>query len=123
MYTIHKEFHFSASHQLHGLREGHQCGRLHGHNYVVEVELAGETLTDVGFIRDYEELDDVKRFIDREWDHRHPNEWFAKNRGHNVNPSAEQMAWTVFDRFQSEYPEMVAVRVRETEKTCAEYRP
>ncbi len=34
MFTITKEFHFSASHQLSHLPEDHQCARLHGHNYV-----------------------------------------------------------------------------------------
>ena len=42
MNTISKEFHFSASHQLFGLKEGHPCGRLHGHNYIVKIFLSGE---------------------------------------------------------------------------------
>ncbi|MFB8085023.1 6-pyruvoyl tetrahydropterin synthase family protein [Streptomyces sp. NPDC055992] len=28
---------FEASHQLRGLRDGHPCGRLHGHSYVLSV--------------------------------------------------------------------------------------
>lgn len=54
---ITKEFGFSASHQLGGLAENHQCARLHGHNYVVELELsaAREALTPPGFVRDYGE--------------------------------------------------------------------
>ena len=39
-FAISKEFHFSASHRLEGLHDGHPCGRMHGHNYVVEIELA-----------------------------------------------------------------------------------
>ncbi|HUM68046.1 MAG TPA: 6-carboxytetrahydropterin synthase, partial [Chloroflexota bacterium] len=39
MYTISKQFHFSASHQLNGLPLEHQCARLHGHNYEVELIL------------------------------------------------------------------------------------
>ncbi|MFD7853389.1 6-carboxytetrahydropterin synthase [Streptomyces microflavus] len=31
---------FEASHQLHGLREGHPCGRLHGHSYVLSVPVS-----------------------------------------------------------------------------------
>ena len=53
MFRITKEFHFSASHQLKGLPAEHQCARLHGHNYVVEVELSAETLNEHGFVRDY----------------------------------------------------------------------
>ena len=44
MFRIRKEFHFSASHRLEHLPPDHQCARLHGHNYVVVVELAAETL-------------------------------------------------------------------------------
>lgn len=40
MFRITKEFHFSASHQLCRLPVDHQCARLHGHNYIVVVELA-----------------------------------------------------------------------------------
>lgn len=31
---------FEASHQLLGLREGHPCGRLHGHSYVLSVPVS-----------------------------------------------------------------------------------
>src|SRR5690606_31655254 len=31
---------FEASHQLRGLRDGHPCGRLHGHSYVVNVPVS-----------------------------------------------------------------------------------
>ena len=44
MYRITKEFHFSASHQLKDLPDDHPCARMHGHNYVVVIELAGEGL-------------------------------------------------------------------------------
>ena len=44
MYTISKDFAWSASHVLDGLPKGHQCGRLHGHNYVARIELSGHTL-------------------------------------------------------------------------------
>ena len=43
MYRISKEFHFSASHQLTDLPADHQCARLHGHNYIVVVELNSDT--------------------------------------------------------------------------------
>ncbi|MFF2226990.1 6-pyruvoyl tetrahydropterin synthase family protein [Streptomyces globisporus] len=32
---------FEASHQLRGLREGHPCGRLHGHSYVLTMPVPG----------------------------------------------------------------------------------
>lgn len=31
---------FEASHQLRGLRDGHPCGRLHGHSYILSVPVS-----------------------------------------------------------------------------------
>lgn len=39
MLTITKGFHFSASHVLDRLPSWHPCARMHGHNYVVVLEL------------------------------------------------------------------------------------
>ena len=118
MYTIHKEYHFSASHILHGLPDDHPCSRMHGHNYIVEVELQSAELNEVGFVRDYRELDELKQYIDGTIDHRHLNDVLGEN-----NTSAEQIAKYLYDWANARWPEVVAVRVRETPKTCAEYRP
>ncbi len=117
MFRIAKEFQFSASHQLHGLPPGHQCGRLHGHNYVVVVELAAAALDAHGFVRDYHDLKPLKDYIDDRFDHRHLNEVL------DVMPTSEQMARHFFDWCKARWPETAAVRVSETPKTWAEYRP
>lgn len=65
MYIITKQFEFSASHRIQGLPEGHKCGRDHGPNYVVEVELQREDLNHVGFVQDYGDLDGVKKLMQR----------------------------------------------------------
>lgn len=118
MFTISKEYHFSASHILHGLAEDHPCSRLHGHNYVVEVELRSEILNEVGFVRDYRELDALKRYIDEEIDHRHLNDVLGEN-----NTTAELIAKHFYDWCHAKWPEVCAVRIKETQKTTAEYRP
>lgn len=118
MFRITKEFHFSASHQLTGLPPDHQCARLHGHNYIVVVELSAETLNEHGFVRDYHELGALKRYIDEEFDHRHLNDVL----GHNM-ATAEYLAKHFYDWCKARLPETSAVKVSETPKTWAEYRP
>ncbi|WP_079405207.1 6-carboxytetrahydropterin synthase QueD [Streptomyces sp. 3211] len=120
MFTITKDFQFSASHQLAHLPHDHQCARLHGHNYTVQLELRCETgeLTEPGFVRDYGDLSDFKKWIDSELDHRHLNEVI-----HDRNPSAENMAQWMFSIWSERVPELSAVRVSETPKTWAEFRP
>jgi 6-pyruvoyltetrahydropterin/6-carboxytetrahydropterin synthase len=86
MFTITKEFTFSASHQLAGLPQDHQCSRLHGHNYRVEIMIQSEKLLPVGFIVDYGDLKAFKDYIDFNLDHRHLNEVVS------FNPTAELLA-------------------------------
>ena len=117
MYTIAKQFEFSASHQQSQLPEGHPCARLHGHNYVAELILHTEKLDSVGFVIDFGELKPFKRIIDDELDHRHLND---------ILPgftSSECLAQWLYDRAKALWPDLVyAVRVSETPKTWAEYR-
>lgn len=121
MFTITKQFAFSASHQLHGLPEGHPCGRLHGHNYIVEAVLAGMPDPATGFVEDYGDLAWFKTLLDDQLDHRHLNDhpWFQAH-----NPTAEHLAARLFRVLADRYGhKAAAVRVSETPKTWAEYRP
>lgn len=117
MYRISKEFHFSASHRLAHLPPEHQCARLHGHNYIVMVELASGSLNSDGFVRDYHELAPLKHYIDDHFDHRHLNDVLP------VPSTAENLARHLHDWCKARWPEVVAVRVSETPRTWAEYRP
>lgn len=86
MFTISKDFSFSASHVLEGLPEGHQCGRLHGHNYVIRLELSGSTLDHQGFLLDYGHMKPFGAWLDDNLDHRHINDVL------DFQPSSENMA-------------------------------
>ena len=117
MYRITKEFHFSASHQLEHLPDDHQCAQLHGHNYIVIVELASTYLNRNGFVRDYGELKALKTYIDDTFDHRHLNDVM------DVVSTGENMARHFYYWCATRWPETSAVKVSETPKTWAEYRP
>jgi 6-pyruvoyltetrahydropterin/6-carboxytetrahydropterin synthase len=121
-YRIAKRFSFSASHALTAVPEDHKCRRLHGHNYEVEVVCSAPDLDERGMVVDYFELDPVKRLIDATVDHRHLNDVL------DGEPTAERLAWWLFEALQKELPAEVAsrleaVRVHETPRTWAEYRP
>lgn len=67
MFTITRRYTFSAAHRL----EGHpKCGRLHGHNYVVEVALDCDVLED-SMIIDYGAMDEIIKPIVDAFDHRY----------------------------------------------------
>jgi 6-pyruvoyltetrahydropterin/6-carboxytetrahydropterin synthase len=116
MYIISKQFHFSASHQLPTLPEGHPCKRLHGHNYVVEVVLQAEALDEHGFVIDYGDLKPFKQMIDDTLDHRHLNDVLP------CTPSSENLARYLYDWAKARWPQVAEMRVSETPRTWAVYR-
>jgi 6-pyruvoyltetrahydropterin/6-carboxytetrahydropterin synthase len=126
MFTIAKRFSFAAAHQLDHLPPEHPCARLHGHNYEAEFIVEAARLDPAtGFIYDYRNMDLLKDFIDRKLDHQHLNEVME---GDARATTAESLA--LFLHTSAELllalPEgtvLVAVRVSETPKTWAEYRP
>ena len=118
MYTISKEYHFSAAHHVPALEDDHPCKRMHGHNYIVSIEMRSETLNEAGFVRDIKELDTFKAYLDDNFDHRLLNDVVEKDQ-----VSTEHLAKHFFDWCKSRWPEVTAVRVQETPKIWAEYRP
>jgi 6-pyruvoyltetrahydropterin/6-carboxytetrahydropterin synthase len=116
MFRIEKEFAFEASHSLDSLPEGHQCRRLHGHSYRVRLVLEGTALDDHGFVQDFGTLDVIQKWIKETLDHRHLNDLLTPS-------SAEHLAFWIFDRWVRHMPRLAEVRVSETVKTWACYRP
>ena len=121
MYRVSKRFGFSASHVLHGLGDDHPCSRMHGHNYEIEVIAEADEIDGRGFVVDFRELDDVKRWVDDTLDHRHLNDVMEGQ------PSAEAVARLVYEWSRANLPAKVAtkvaaVRAWETPRAYAEYR-
>ena len=116
-WEISKRFDFSASHVLDGLPPGHQCGRLHGHNYSVVVTCGSNVLDATGFVVDYGEMGQFKKWIDAELDHRHLNDECP------FNPTAENLAGRLYEVARGMGLPVVAVTVNETPKTSATFRP
>ncbi|MDR1763205.1 MAG: 6-carboxytetrahydropterin synthase [Dysgonamonadaceae bacterium] len=117
MYTISKQFSFSASHVLDMLPDGHPCARLHGHNYLITIYLRTEKLDCYNFVKDFHALQPVQDFIDKTLDHRHLNDVLP---GH---PTSENLARFIYERFKPELPELFAVEVSESPKTSCRYEP
>jgi 6-pyruvoyltetrahydropterin/6-carboxytetrahydropterin synthase len=67
--TVAKEYlTFSAAHFI--TIAGHQCERLHGHNYRVGVTAAGAVDMDTGFVVDFGEVKEIVRPLITALDHR-----------------------------------------------------
>ena len=120
---------FNAAHQLRdrGLSDEEnqrlfgKCANLHGHNYVLEVVVAGEIQDGTGYVLDLKQLSDLicRRVID-EVDHRNLNTDVPWLQGRI--PTAENLAVAFWERISSELPEglLRSVRLWETDKNWAE---
>ena len=108
---IGKQYSFCASHQLTGVPEGHQCANLHGHNYVVEVEIRGEINPRTGFIIDFAIIDKVFEPLIAQLDHSHLNDTID-------NPTAERIAQWIMDNHSPH--NAFSIKVWETPKCWAQ---
>jgi 6-pyruvoyltetrahydropterin/6-carboxytetrahydropterin synthase len=120
---------FNAAHQLRdpGLSDDEnrrlfgKCVNLHGHNYVLDVVVAGKIDHASGYVWDLKDLSDVIcRRIIHDVDHRNLNTDVPWLEGRI--PTAENLAVAFWERLQEELPGglLRSVRVAETDKNWAE---
>jgi 6-pyruvoyltetrahydropterin/6-carboxytetrahydropterin synthase len=120
---------FNAAHQLcdpalsdeENRRLFGKCSNLHGHNYVLEVVVAGEIDQASGYVLDLKYLSDViGRQIIGDVDHRNLNTDVPWLKGRI--PTAENLALAFWERLRPELPGglLRTVRVWETDKNWAE---
>jgi 6-pyruvoyltetrahydropterin/6-carboxytetrahydropterin synthase len=120
MYTICKDFLFSAAHFVRGHTGG--CENLHGHNYRVRVFVASETLDALGMVMDFVDLKRLTEGVVGKFDHRVINEIPPFD---VRNTTAELFASFVHAELESQLPPGVrleSVEVWENDTSCAIYR-
>ena len=124
---------FSASHRLWNPAFSEEQNRAmfdkcanpngHGHNYTLEVTIAGVPGRDTGYVLDLKILKDImkKEVLDKV-DHKHLNHDVDFMNG--VIPTAENIAIAIWNILAPKIPagKLYAVRLRETENNVVEYR-
>jgi 6-pyruvoyltetrahydropterin/6-carboxytetrahydropterin synthase len=95
MYEVSIELSFSAAHCLRNYRG--KCEALHGHNWKVEVTVAGDSLDDIGLAIDFKILKEKSRVVIDRLDHHHLNELSPFTQ---VNPSSENIARYIFEQLK-----------------------
>lgn len=118
MVTICKRFDFDAAHFLPNVCDGHKCGRLHGHTYVVELRLRGDVDPHMGWFVDYAEIAAAWKPLNDALDHRLLNEIPGLE-----NPTTEVLVPWIADKMCASPigKWLCAVRVYESSTTWCEF--
>lgn len=119
MYTVTKRLEVSASHRL-ALPYESKCENLHGHNWIIHIEVTANELTDYGMVLDFVQ---IKNLIHSKLDHQNLNDILK------VNPTAENIAYWIQNTLNEYLMENEAdrivyvsrVRVQESEGNIAEW--
>ncbi|MFA5182871.1 MAG: 6-carboxytetrahydropterin synthase QueD [Syntrophales bacterium] len=93
MYEVTIKKTFSAAHILKEI--GGKCEDLHGHNFLVEVTVAGNVLNGEDILIDFRDLKRWMNEILEYLDHKYLNEVEAFK---DINPSSERVAKYMYDR-------------------------
>lgn len=139
MVFVTRKTHFNAAHRLHNSSKSDEWNKKtfgkcnhpnwHGHNYVMEVTVAGEPNPETGFIID---LSDLKKIIEEKivepCDHKNLNLDVPFLEG--ILPSSENLVKAFYEELKEEVEEasseggvLYSVKLYETERNIAEYCP
>lgn len=109
MTEIFKRFTFEAAHRLPNVPEGHKCGRLHGHSFQFQLNLAGQVDPFTGFVKDFGEVKDIIKPLYDMLDHHYLNDIEGLE-----NPTSENLAKWIYEKVSPLLPELDSVTVWET---------
>ena len=133
MYEVSREFEFSYTHRL--WRYDGKCGNLHGHNGVVRVTLAQESLDESGLSVDFHQMKHtIESWVEENWDHKtilntaDPLMPILVNAGVDCvsvdsNPTSERFATLIYRQAEKMGLPVKSVDFWETSKCMARYCP
>jgi len=130
---VHRRAHFSASHRLYDPllndQQNHEkfggCSNPngHGHNYYIDVCIAGTPDPSTGFVIDLKKVKEIlhRSFLDKV-DHKNLNVDVDFMQG--INPTTENIAIAAWNQIQPHITRgaLHSIRVYETENNFVEYR-
>ncbi len=139
MVYVTRKAHFNASHRLHNPDKSEEWNQKtfgkcnnpnwHGHNYVIEVTVAGEADPETGYVIDLGKLKAIikDRVLDP-CDHKNLNVEVPFLEG--IIPTSENLVKAFFDQLKSDVDsaafgqsKLYSVKLYETERNIAEYCP
>ena len=132
MLYVTRRAHFSAAHRLFNPTFSHEKNEAtfdkcnnpsgHGHNYIIEVTVAGIPDPETGYVMDIKHLADlIKEEVEDCFDHKNLNLDVAEFK--NLNPTVENISITIYELLRAKINSNLdlQIRVYETPRNFAEY--
>ncbi|MBW2564782.1 MAG: 6-carboxytetrahydropterin synthase QueD [Deltaproteobacteria bacterium] len=121
MYELKVITRFAAAHQLKMVAK--KCENLHGHNWKIEICLAGKALNSAGVLMDFGQLKEILSEIIERLDHKFLNELEYFN--DSFPPSSENIAYYIANELKASINnplvKVSSVTAWESENACATY--
>lgn len=130
--SVYRKAHFNAAHRLYHPEWPDEkneavfglCNNpnFHGHNYELEVKVTGEIDAETGYVIDLKKLKDVIRNeVTSQFDHKNLNLDVPEFK--NLIPTAENIAFVIYEKLSNALPKDLEVQVRlyETPRNFVEY--
>ncbi len=130
--AVFRRAHFNAAHRLYNPdwsdEKNEQVFGLcnnpnyHGHNYELEVKVAGEVDPVTGYLIDLKDLKDlIKERVEKRFDHKNLN--LDTEEFKNLNPTAENICFVIWNILRDGLDEKyeLSVRLYETPRNYVEY--
>ncbi len=106
---LYKEFSIEAAHRLPNVPAGHKCSRLHGHSFLVRIEVAGPVGEQSGWVIDFADIKSAFKPLYEQLDHHYLNEVEGLE-----NPTSENLASWIWQRLKPTLPLLSAIEIKET---------
>ena len=116
MFELKAQMYFAAAHHL--LNYNGECENMHGHNWLVEAFVTGDTLNESKILVDYKVLKkELKSVLDL-LDHKDLNElpYFK-----DISPSSEIISQFVYKKLKEKISIVSKISVWETSTSCCSY--
>ncbi|PPI86393.1 6-carboxytetrahydropterin synthase QueD [Candidatus Pantoea edessiphila] len=107
--TLFKKFKFEAAHFLPNVPLDHKCSKLHGHSFLVQLEITGEINEHSGWVIDFSKIQDAFKPIYNCLDHSCLNEISGLE-----NPTSELLAKWIWNQVKPNLPLLSSVIIYET---------
>lgn len=108
-FELRQTFYIESARSLPHLPPSHPCSRIHGHSFKIVLLLVGPLDPKIGWVQDYNEIDQKIKPILSQLDHRLLNEVPGLE-----NPTSELIAKWIFEHAKPVLPLLKRISISET---------